>query len=75
MIIPPYGGELVDLFVTRERHAELCARATGLPRVCLRGSARCLLKRVRRFSESQVICYASWVTKFEPRQQENRATA
>ncbi|HEY8203443.1 MAG TPA: hypothetical protein VIF81_01860 [Pyrinomonadaceae bacterium] len=33
MIIPPYGGELVDLFVTRERHAELCARATGLPRV------------------------------------------
>src|SRR6266545_6535908 len=31
MIIPPYGGELVDLFVPRERHAELCARATGLP--------------------------------------------
>jgi len=44
LLIPPYGGELVDLVVPAEGREELRARAAGLPRVQLTARNVCDLE-------------------------------
>ena len=43
-LIPPYGGELVDLIVPADQAAELKARAGGLPSIQLSDRATCDLE-------------------------------
>ena len=43
-LIPPYGGELVDLVVPREEADDLKARASGLPSIQLSDRAACDLE-------------------------------
>lgn len=44
MLIPPYGGELVDLIVPRDQAGDLKARAGGLPSIQLSDRAACDLE-------------------------------
>ena len=44
ILIPPYGGKLIDLTVPRDRAGDLKARASGLPSVQLSERAACDLE-------------------------------
>ena len=44
ILIPPYGGELIDLMAPREQAADLKARASGLPSIQLSDRATCDLE-------------------------------
>src|SRR5712691_5543616 len=44
LLIPPYGGELVDLFVPEHERDELRARATRLPSIQIPERAACDLQ-------------------------------
>ena len=43
-LIPPYGGELIDLVVPEEQADDLKARASGLPSIQLSDRATCDLE-------------------------------